>query len=617
MEIKYKVTPKEMKSVWRMMIRSGDFSFSADRLNNLVDTLVKLGEIRPDVAAEARTIAAYGGEIMQGRAMTERNIDLDKKKSYGEQIDQRYYTGKGLSSIRAAETAMPPARRMLRFTPDIDPKALRILSQSLGSNEGSRLFRLVRNNAIAEGVIPPTKVTRGSVRAEIKAMRRGREAEEPKLKGRSIRSIIAKQRAEEARLGATGGRPAYDTQTRRFNKGSVDVSTVETGFEGSGRGLPLVSEALAAAGGESPEVKFRRSQAKAIQRLSRLARTPVPLEGGRAMTQKDDPSEERAAVRSALIQQQPLRDALVEEPLDPEQERRIREELNPPKGSSTQRSIDKGVRKTNKLVDRILSAGKGVRERLRKLALSNSPEFKKELQRLVRAYQADVALRKRETEKAEFIERRYGRRTRGFRQAREGEVQLAPRRPQQQEEPVAAETMRRWGERGRGKQAVQEEARRVGVSELRRLGRVREVPGRKPVLKAAMSPRILEQPVQLPAARPAVSMSEAGIPVPRTQPDRVGLDVEGLIEFMRNRANTLKDYSPEESQRFMMMVDALERNMAERAAKVAPLEAERLARIAAQAQRVPEVKPASRPRSLMHGTNPVAVLRALAAWRNR
>lgn len=616
---KFSVTPKEMKSVWRMMIRSGDFSFSSDRLNNLVETLVKLGEIRPAVAAEAKTVAAYGGEIMQGRAMTERNVDIGQGEARGEKFreafDARNYTGKGIEGIRASEKSLPPARKRLRFTPDIDPQILRLLSRSLRGNEGPRLFQIVRKEAIEQGVIPNTKVNRGTVLAEIKAMRGGRETNEPRIKGRTMRSIIAKQMAEERRLGATGGRPAYDTQTRRFDKGSVDVSTVETGFEGSGRGLPLVSEALAAAGGESPETRLRRATAKAIQRQARAAR-PVPMEGARGATQRDDPTLERLSNREAGFTQYAMRYLLAKGGLDPKLEKRIRDALKAEK-SIVGRSLDAGVSRVNSLVDRILASSKGVRERLRRLASSKSPEFKAELQRLVRAYQAEKALRERETNKAEYVERRYGRRVRGFKTARENEVVLAPKSGSKPEEPADPDTLRRRAERARGQAAVSKEASDVGVARLRRLGRIRETPSGRPVLKAGMSPRILEQPVELPPARRAVSMSEAGISVPRTPQARVGLDVEGLIEFMRNRANTLKDYSPEESQRFMMMVDALERNMAERAAKVAPLEAERLARIAAQAQRVPEVKPASRSRSLMHGTSPVAVLRALAAWRNR
>lgn len=598
-----------------MMIRSGDFSFSSDRLNNLVETLVKLGEIRPAVAAEAKTVAAYGGEIMQGRAMTERNIDIGKGEDFGEAFDARNYTGKGLAGIRAAEKFPVPARKRLRFTPDIDPQILRLLSRSLGSNEGSRLFRLVRNEAIEQGVIPKTRVTRGTVRAEIKSMRGGRETKEPRIKGRTMRSIIAKQKAEERRLGATGGRPAYDTQVRKFEPKGVTVSTVETEFEGSGRGIPLVSEALAAAGGESPEVRLRRATAKAIQRQARAA-SPVPLEGARGATQRDDPSEERSANRKARFTQRFLRNLLATGQLDKSQEKQIRDALKAEK-SIVGRSLDAGARRVNSLVDRILSAPKAVRDRLRRLASSKSPEFKAELQRLVRAYQADKALRERETDKAEYVERRYGRRVRGFKTARENEVIHAPKREPKPQDPKDPDTLRRQAERLRGEEAISREARTVGVERLRRLGRIRERPSGRAVLKAGMSPRILEQPVELPPARRTVSMSEAGIPVPRTPPVTGGFDPAELIEFMRNRAATLQGYSPEEMQRFMASIDALEANMRARAAAVAPLEAARVARMAEEASRVPEVKPAQRARSIIRGTNPAAVLRALAARRRR
>jgi hypothetical protein len=628
----YNLKPKELQSVWRMMIRSQDFSFSPDRINNLVETLVGLGEIRKEVAAEARAIAAYGGEIMSGRGLTERTADVPEGKSF-EELDMRNYTsGIDREGLRARERFAEPVRRRLRFASDVDPGILQILQKSFKTNEGKRLFRLVRNKAVEEGTIPPTKVTRGSISAEVRAMaRKGGEYQEPKIPGKVVRRARAQNAAEARRLGRSGPQKGYQNRTVEYERGGAAYSEELSEMEPGGRGLPIVGEALGVVGGQSPEERLRGSQAKAIARLARLAK-PVPLEGGRAAElQKDTSAEEATASKLSKNTQRVLRfaeRALLNKinagKLSPGEEgnakrqlEQVREMLNRAgKRSLVGESIDVVSKKATGLMGRILKAPKAVRERLRSLALRNSPEFKKELQRLVAAYKADVNLRGRERTKAEKSRQRPQR---GFRQVNEREVLRGRVAKFEPDAPPTPEEARRAAERERGKLRTDELARAVGVRNLEAQGRVRRLPGGRAKLLAGMSPRILEQPTELPPARRAVSMSEAGVSVPRPGPMRPDLGVDSLIEYLRGQAKFAEQQGAD-SRRFYAAIEQLERQAAARGDEAgryrSAQEAKAAAEAAAMETRRAEIearamKPGARRRTLWKSANPVEVLRWL------
>jgi hypothetical protein len=628
----YNLKPKELQSVWRMMIRSQDFSFSPDRINNLVETLVGLGEIRKEVAAEARAIAAYGGEIMSGRGLTERTADVPEGKSF-EELDMRNYTsGIDREGLRARERFAEPVRRRLRFASDVDPGILQILQKSFKTNEGKRLFRLVRNKAVEEGTIPPTKVTRGSISAEVRAMaRKGGEYQEPKIPGKVVRRARAQNAAEARRLGPSGPQKGYQNRTVEYERGGAAYREELSEMEPGGRGLPIVGEALGVVGGQSPEERLRGSQAKAIARLARLAK-PVPLEGGRAAElQKDTSAEEATASKLSKNTQRVLRfaeRALLNKinagKLSPGEEgnvkrqlEEVREMLNRAgKRSLIGESIDVVSKKATGLMGRILKAPKAVRERLRSLALRNSPEFKKELQRLVAAYKADVNLRGRERTKAEKSRERPQR---GFRQVNEREVLRGRVAKFEPDAPPTPEEARRAAEREALSRNANELGRRVGVRNLEAQGRVRRLPGGRAKLLAGMSPKILEQPTELPPGRRAVSLSEAGVPVPRPAPMTPDPGVAGMIEFLREKAK-FAEQQGEDSRRFYAAIEQLERQAAARGDEAgryrSAQEAKAAAEAAAMETRRSEIearamKPGARRRTLWKSANPVEVLRWL------
>jgi len=630
----YNLKPKELQSVWRMMIRSQDFSFSPDRINNLIETLVGLGEIRKEVAAEARAIAAYGGEIMSGRGLTERTADVPEGKSF-EELDMRNYTsGVDREGLRARERFAEPVRRRLRFASDVDPGILQILQKSFKTNEGKRLFRLVRNKAVEEGTIPPTKVTRGSISAEVRAMaRKGGEYQEPKIPGKVVRRARAQNAAEARRLGWSGPRKGYLNRTVEYERGGATYGEELSEMEPGGRGLPIVGEALGVFGSQSPEERLRGSQAKAIARLARLAK-PVPLEGGRAAElQKDTSAEEARSELLAKNTQRILRfveRALLNKinsgKLSPKQERnvkrkleKLREGLNQAdKRSLIGESIDVVSKKATGLMGRILKAPKAVRERLRSLALRNSPEFKRELQKLVAAYKAEVKLRERERAKAEKSRQRPQR---GFRQVNEREVLRGRVAKFEPDVPPTPEEARRAAEREALSRNANELGRRVGVRNLEAQGRVRRLPGGRPVLLADMSPRILEQPIKPPPARQTLSLSEAGVAVPRrTGGGEFTLGVEDDIEDLRARAKWEKE-NAEYERRFNALLERLERGAAARGDEVGRYRREQEAKAAAEAAAIEArnaeiaaraMKPGARRRTLWKSANPVEVLRWLS-----
>jgi hypothetical protein len=631
---KYNLKPKELQSVWRMMIRSQDFSFSPDRINNLVETLVGLGEIRKEVAAEARAIAAYGGEIMSGRGLTERTADFPEGESF-EELDMRNYTsGIDREGLRARERFAEPVRRRLRFASDIEPQILRILQKSFKTNEGKRLFRLVRNKAVEEGTIPPTKVTRGSISAEVRAMaRKGGEYQEPKIPGKVVRRARAQNAAEARRLGRSGPQKGYQNRYVYYDP-LGDGATYDQRLEereSSGPSLPIVGEALGMVGSQSPEERLRGSQSKAIARLARLAK-PVPLEGGRAAELQKDTSAEEA--RSKLLSKNTQRvlrfaeRALLNKinagKLSPGEEgnakrqlEQVREMLNQAgKRSLIGESIDIVSKKATGLMGRILKAPKAVRERLRSLALRNSPEFKRELQKLVAAYKADVKLRGRERARAERSRERPQPR---FRQVNEREVLRGRVAKFEPDAPPTAEEARRAAEREALSRNANELGRRVGVRNLEAQGRVRRLPGGRPVLLAGMSPRILEQPTELPPGRRTVSLSEAGVPVPRPAPMTPDPGVAGMIEFLREKAKFAEQQGAD-SRRFYAAIEQLERQAAARGDEAgryrSAQEAKAAAEAAAMETRRAEIearamKPGARRRTLWKSANPVEVLRWL------
>jgi len=629
---KYNLKPKELQSVWRMMIRSQDFSFSPDRINNLIETLVGLGEIRKEVAAEARAIAAYGGEIMSGRGLTERTADVPEGKSF-EELDMRNYTsGIDREGLRARERFAEPVRRRLRFASDVDPGILQILQKSFKTNEGKRLFRLVRNKAVEEGTIPPTKVTRGSISAEVRAMaRKGGEYQEPKIPGKVVRRARAQNAAEARRLGRSGPQKGYQNRTVEYERGGADYGEELSEMEPGGRGLPIVGEALGVVGSQSPEERLRGSQAKAIARLARLAK-PVPLEGGRAAELQKDTSAEEA--RSKLLSkntqrvlrfaERALLNKINSGNLSPGEEGNAKRQLEQVRGLLVQESkksligesIDVVSKKATGLMGRIIKAPKAVRERLRSLALRNSPEFKRELQRLVAAYKADVNLRGRERAKAEKSRQRPQR---GFRQVNEREVLRGRVAKFEPDTPPTPEEARRAAEREALSRNANELGRRVGVRNLEAQGRVRRLPGGRPVLLAGMSPRILEQPTELPPGRRTVSLSEAGVPVPRPAPMTPDPGVAGMIEFLREKAK-FAEQQGEDSRRFYAAIEQLERQAAARGDEAgryrSAQEAKAAAEAAAMETRRAEIearamKPGSRRRTLWKSANPVEVLRWL------
>jgi hypothetical protein len=641
-EFKANVTPNELSSIWRMMIRSRDFSFSTSRLNNLVDTLVKLKEIRPEVATEAKAIAMYGGEIMSGRGSLERTVDVPPGSEYedvlGSKTDLRYYTGENAGGLRASEQGVNPARNRLRFSSDMDPEVLRVLQKSLKTNEGKRLFRLVRTEAIESGLIPPSKTTRASVMREIKSIYKAREFQPKSRRGPKVLADLAKARAEERAMGSTAS-PTYSQRDVNWKGRSVSYGSRRARSEQFSRGADIVGETLGMSGAESPEERARFEEARLQRRLAR-EKVFVPLEGGRAAKQKDDPAFERQidqrvrATQKALSNLLRMKKRLIESgKLSPRQikefnrrESELRAFLQKPPGTASN-TIDVAVRKANNLVERLKTSGVSAIRRLRAIARKNSPEFKAELARIQARYERDVQLRRKAKSQA-----REGRRQPKFRTV-DTEVRVYPdprrmRPPVNQ--PVDPDTLRRQEEQARYGRAANEEVRRLGgVSGAVRSGRLiwPKAEGERARLLAELSPEVLRWPPasQFPPGRaverrPTPRLRLTALGVKKGFPDLPGSGQQ-IREYLAKMAEQDASYA-EYLKRLDEYLDKVEREGAARARAQAEArfrpepEALQKARERKARERKGEEKAkatsAVRTRRLIRG-NPISILRYLAS----
>lgn len=604
-----------------MMIRSRDFSFSTDRLNNVVETLVGLGEIRPQVANEAKALAMYGGEIMSGRGSLERTLDIPSGSTYGDvlgsQTDLRYYTGENAEGLRASEQGVRPNRQRLRFSSDMDPEVLRVLQKSMKTNEGKRLFRLVRNDAIESGAVPQTKVTRASIMREIKSIYSGKEFKPSRQKGALAIADIAKARKEQRALGPTA-RPSFGRRTSKWQGRSVSYGTGFSNREEGSRGVDIVGEALGISGSESPEQRARFEEAKIQQQLAQ-SKVPVPLSGGRAAKQKDDPALERQMDRKVRSVQLALNNILRNKRrlidsgrLTPKQireferrEKELRAFLEKPVGTVSN-TIDVAVRKANTMIERLQGAGTNVLRRLRSIARKQNPEFKERLAGVQARYERDVQLRR----KAKSQEPRRPREQPKFRIVDPNVTIIGRSRPPV-DVPLDPETQRRVYERGRYRQAANEEVRRLGgMAAASRAGRVvPPTPDNPARLLADLSPEVLRLP---PASQfPPGARTERVAPGPaRTATAEYTKGLQSVREYLAAMAAQDNAYI-EDLKRF----DDYIRKVETEAAAIAQRQAEareRSARTPQPEQKPAEVKPARKARNLVRG-NPMSILRFLAS----
>ncbi len=267
----YSVTPNELSAIWRLILNSGDMSFSSARINKAVDDLVGLGEIRKAVANEAKAVAVYGGELATGRSIgTEFSVDVPEK------IDERYFEGENLKGARTSERMADPARRRLKPVDDIPRDMMKLLGKSFKTVHGKRLFRVARNQYLESIGKPP--INRGAAMRLIKNLSglKGAETETP-IPRSEFREAVRANKKDESRLGSTA-----DPNARPSTRRPAHIPKT---------GMPL----------DVGDARFSPAE-EAREAMSRLQSPPipektVPAEGGKARTQRDDPESERLATQ--------------------------------------------------------------------------------------------------------------------------------------------------------------------------------------------------------------------------------------------------------------------------------------------------------------------------------
>lgn len=486
----YSVTPKELSSIWRLILNSGDMSFSSARINKAVEDLVGLGEIRKAVADEAKAIAVYGGELATGRSIgTEFSADVPEK------IDERYFEGENLKAARTSERMADPARKRLKPVDDIPRDMLNLLSKSFKTVHGKRLFRVARNEYLESIGKPP--INRAAAMRQIKGLG-GKEAESPLPRAEFIKGVRA-NKADERRLGSTA-----DPNARPDSRRPAHIPKT---------GMPL----------DVGNARFNPAE-DAREAMSRLQSPPipektVPLEGGKARTQRDDPQSERIA--NAI-----LRNMLESGELTKEEEARIRSELERSSKRSIAGSIDVAREKAFGVLERVRDLSDRGRRKLFNIVRERMPATREAAKKIKVRYERAKAVASRPVK----LEKGDAKQTPGF-----------------TTDPSAMQVS--------GQQSRQLEAKRA----IRGGRRVR-VSG-----KAGLSPRILDEPAELPTrrgrplSRPSTPPTGPGNELPVGAPD----SREALLEAMREMGQSRR-LREMESMKENQLLDAIARADASR-----------------------------------------------------
>lgn len=496
----YSVTPKELSSIWRLILNSGDMSFSSARINKAVEDLVGLGEIRKAVADEAKAIAVYGGELATGRSIgTEFSADVPEK------IDERYFEGENLKAARTSERMADPARKRLKPVDDIPRDMLNLLSKSFKTVHGKRLFRVARNEYLESIGKPP--INRAAAMRQIKGLG-GKEAESPLPRAEFIAGVRA-NKADERRLGSTA-----DPNARPDSRRPAHIPKT---------GMPL----------DVGNARFNPAE-DAREAMSRLQSPPipektVPLEGGRARTQRDDPESERIASARAAKIQAALRRRLKAGNLSKEEEARIRSELES-QASVAKRSIagsiDVAREKAFGVLERVRDLSDRGRRKLFNIVRERMPATREAAKKIKAKYERGKAVASRPVK----LEKGDAKQTPGF-TTDPAEIRVSD----QQSRQLEAKRAIRGG-------------RRVRVSG-----------------KAGLSPRILDEPAELPTrrgrplSRPSTPPTGPGNELPVGAPD----SREALLEAMREigQSRRLREM---ESMKENQLLDAIARADASR-----------------------------------------------------
>jgi hypothetical protein len=486
----YSITPREVSSIWRLLLNTGeqnpDKLFSSERIGKTIDDLVRLGEIRKEVAGEAKAAAVLGGEIATGRS-----IGTEFTADFPEQIDERYFSGseRELKAARTGQRGVEPTRRRLKPVEDIERGMLEIIRKSFSTNHGRRFLRQVRNEyRHIQGQEP---LSLKAIRNELRA-RKSRETESPIVPQRrkSARRAAA---AEERSMGAS--KPSdRSVDVHRRNLGSLTSADLPAGIE------------------FNPVEDAERS----LGRLRRLRGTvkPAPLEGSRGRTQVDDRSEEKRAARMAekiRLREVRLLRRILKTGVNPKTGERITESerqaildnLRKPSGSLA-KSIDVAGRKVariaggfGKLIGKYTGfdpttktqpgdVGAAEQKPLMLRALSKmlarlDPSAKTVLSKISRRRKAMEVLQEKFRAKKP---KRGDSPTIPFQTAPEGVVVAKPRNGQSEEE--------------KNRRAYEQARRQEAIALIRRR-------------RASMSPRILDQPTTFPPGRPVERMPQSEI----------------------------------------------------------------------------------------------------------
>lgn len=484
MKPSYSVTPKEVSSIWRLLLNSGerdpDKLFSVERIEKAINDLVGLGEIRKEVASEAKAAAVLGGEVATGRT-----IGTEFTADFPEQIDERYFEGSEseLKAARTGQRGIEPTRRRLKPVEDIDAAMLKIIRKSFSTSHGRRLFREVRNEY--RDIRGQDPVSLKQIRSELRTQK-DRETETPIVP--DARKAARRAASREASSMGAQSAPSRTTDIHRRKLGSLTSAELPEGIE------------------FNPAQDAERS----IRRLRRLRGRPktVPLEGGKAKSQADSPSDERIAsdeatkirLREVRILNRILksgRNPKTGDMLTSSERAEIKENLRKPSGS-LEKSIDVVGKKAKSIVGgvgRLLAKYTGFDPTVRKQpgdvgAAEQKPLMLRALSRSLaainprtRAEVSKVSKRKRAMEilKAKL----------GTRKPKRGDVPTKPfDSPEGDVRPPLRAGMREDYESGK-KLELSTARREEAIALLKKL-------------KARLSPRILEEPVKFPTGRRAI-----------------------------------------------------------------------------------------------------------------
>lgn len=483
MKPSYSVTPQEVSSIWRLLLNTGerdpDKLFSVERIEKAVNDLVGLGEIRKEVASEAKAVAVLGGEVATGQS-----IGTEFTADFPEQIDERYFEGSEseLKQARTGQRGIEPTRRRLKPVEDIDAGMLKILRKSFSTSHGRRFFREVRNEYRRGRGQDPVGLK--TVRAELRK-RKDRETESPIVPA-ARKAARRAAGSEERSMGAQAG-PSRTTDVHRRNLGRLTSADLPEGIE----------------------FDPAKDAERAIRRLRRAGGKPntVPFEGGKAKSQADPPSEERiAADRATRIRLQEVRmlNRILKSGTNPNTGERltsseraaIKENLRKPSGSLA-KSIDVVGKKAKSIaggVGRLLARYTGFDPTVRKQAGDVGAAEQKPL--MLRALSKTLAAINPQT-RAEVS--KVAKRKRAMELLK---VKLGTRKPKRGDNPTKpfsslddvvrptlTESMRESFDTDR-RNAFYDARREEAIALLKRR-------------KAGLSPRILEQPTTLPPGRRA------------------------------------------------------------------------------------------------------------------